>query len=150
MVQWHLRRRLVLVAVVHVGGRDDAAEVAPAGGVLDQQRDVAAVLERHLGAVDGAEAEAGGGHGELHRAAQAVVVGQRERVIAELDRRERQLVGQRRPVEEGEGRVGVELDVHEHMFAYAEAAALVLARRRPEVDAGVDRVLVDLRELVAA
>ena len=44
--------------------------------------------------------------------------------------------------------MGVELDVHEHMFAYAEAATLVLARRRPEVDAGVDRVLVDLGELV--
>ena len=99
----HPRRRLVLVAVMDVGGRDDAAEVAPAGGVLDQQRDVAAVLERHLGAVDRAQAEAGGGHGELHRAAQAVVVGQRERVVAELRRRERQLVGQRGPVEEGEG-----------------------------------------------
>jgi hypothetical protein len=101
-----------------VGGRDDAAEVAPAGGVLDQQRDVAGVLERHLRPVDRPQAEPGGGLGELHRARQAVVVGEREGVVAELRRRGRQLVGERCPVEEGEGRVGVELDVHEHMFAY--------------------------------
>ena len=48
---------------------------------------------------------------ELHRAVDAVVVGQRERLVALLRRRRRQLVGQRGAVEEREGGVGVELDV---------------------------------------
>ena len=52
---------------------------------------------------------------EPHR---PVVVGERERVVAELDRRPHQLVRERGPVEEGEGGVGMELDVHERMFAY--------------------------------
>ena len=56
--------------------------------------------------------------GELHRARDAVVVGERHRPVAELGRGGGQLVGQRGAVEEREGRVGVELDVHcEHMFA---------------------------------
>ena len=53
-----LRGRLGLVAVVLVRDRDDPAEVAPAGRVLDQQRDVAAVLQRHLRPVDRAQPEA--------------------------------------------------------------------------------------------
>ena len=113
------RGRLGLVAVVHVRRRDDPAEVAPAGRVLDQQRDVATVLERHLRPVDRAQPEARGGLRELHRAAQPVMVGERERLIAQLDRRPHQLVRERGPVEEGEGGVGMELDVHERMFASA-------------------------------
>jgi hypothetical protein len=114
----HDGRRLALVAVVHVRGRDDPAEVAPARRVLDQQRDVAAVLERHLRPVDRLQPEAGGGLRELHRAAQAVVVGERERLVPQLHGRPHQLVGERSPVEEGEGGVGMELNVHERMFAY--------------------------------
>ena len=62
--------------------------------------------------------EARGGLRELHRAAQAVVVGERERLVAELRRRPHQLVRERGPVEEGIGGVGMELDEHERMFAY--------------------------------
>jgi hypothetical protein len=52
------------------------------------------------------------------------VIGEGERLVAELERRGHELVGQRRAVEEREGRVAVELDVgHERMFAY-EADAL--------------------------
>ena len=112
------RRRVALVAVVCVRGRDDPAEVAPAGRVLDQQRDVAAVLQRHLRPVDRVQPEARGGLRELHRAAQAVVVGERERLVAERGRRPHQLVRERGPVEEGIGGVGMELSEHERMFAY--------------------------------
>src|SRR3954470_13537684 len=107
----HLWRRLARIAVMDVRRGDDPAQVAPAHRVLDQQRDVAAVLERHLRPVDRAQPEARGGLRELHRAAQAVVVRERERVVAELGRGGRQLVRERGPVEEGEGGVGMELDV---------------------------------------
>ena len=49
--------------------------------------------------------------GELHRAVDGVVIGQRERVVAELERRRGQLLGQRDAVQEGVGGVAVELDV---------------------------------------
>ena len=112
-------RRLVLVAVVDVRAGDDPAQVAPARRVLDQQRDVAAVLiEIHLDPVDGPQPQRLGGHRELHRARDPVVVGDRHRLVPGLDRGGRELRGRGRAVQEGEGRVRVELDVrHEHMFA---------------------------------
>ena len=67
--------------------------------------------EGQLGAGDRAEAEADGGMGELHRAPDPVVVGQRQRRIAELRGGARQLQRGRGAVEEGERRVGVQLDV---------------------------------------
>ena len=114
------RGRLALVPRVGVRAREDPGEVAPAGLRLDQQRDVAAVLEVDLRPVDRLHPEPLGRLRELHRAAHAVVVGQREGLVAELGRRGRQLVGQRGAVEVGEGGVGVQLGVHaiEHMFAY--------------------------------
>ena len=77
-----------------------------------------------------------GGLRELHRAAQPVVVGQRERAVAELGRGGGQLVGQRGAVEEGEGGVGVELGVHacEHMFARGRVRN-VACPNAPGVDA---------------
>ena len=59
----------------------------------------------------------------LHGAVQAVVVGQRERLVALLGRRPGQLDRVRGAVEERVGGVAVELDVgHEHMFAHPRAA----------------------------
>ena len=49
--------------------------------------------------------------GKLHRARHRVVVGQRQRLVAELPRPLRQLVRQRGSVQEGVGRVAVQLDV---------------------------------------
>ena len=48
---------------------------------------------------------------ELERAVDAVVVGERERVVAELGRAGGELLRQRRAVEERVGRVRVQLDV---------------------------------------
>ncbi len=70
-----------------------------------------AALERHLGAGDRAQAERFRGLGELERAVDAVVVGQRERVVAELDGACGELLGQRGAVQERVGRVRVQLDV---------------------------------------
>ena len=49
--------------------------------------------------------------GELERAVEPVVVGQRERLVAQLDRAGAQLLGLRGPVQKGVGRVGMELDI---------------------------------------
>ncbi len=110
-----------------VGARQQPAEVRPAARVAHEQGEMAmlgvlggglAVAEAHLGALDRPQPDRAGRLGELHRARDRVVIGQRERRVAALDRRLRELVGQRCPVEEREGRMAVELDVgHERMFA---------------------------------
>src|SRR5215217_7098436 len=73
---------------------------------------MAAVVEVDLRAVDRLQPEALGRLRELHRAAQPVVVGQREGSVAQLGSRAGQLVRQRGAGEEGEGGVGVELGVY--------------------------------------
>ena len=61
---------------------------------------------------------------ELERAVDAVVVGERERLVPELRRPRGELLRLRGPVQERVGAVGVQLDVahpsvlHEHTFAY--------------------------------
>ena len=70
-----------------------------------------AACERDLGAGDRAQAEVLRGLGELERAVDAVVVGQRERVVAELGGPGGELLGQRGAVEERVRRVRVQLDV---------------------------------------
>ena len=87
------------------------AEVRVAARVLDEQRDVRAALERHLRAGDRPDAERLRRVRELERAVDPVVVGERERLVAELGRAKRQLLRQRRTVEEGVRRMRVELDV---------------------------------------
>ena len=94
-----------------VGERQQAAEIAPATLGGDQQRQVAAVGEAQLGAVDRAQPQSAGGMRKLHRAVDAVMVGQRERLMAELERGGGELLGQRGAVKEGVGGVAVELDV---------------------------------------
>src|SRR5204863_9811416 len=68
----------------------------------------------HLCPVDRPQTQSTRGDRELHRPRDGVVVGQRERPIAELLRGWNELVGQRRAIEEREGRMAVELDVHEN------------------------------------
>ncbi len=78
---------------------------------LDEERHVRTVGERHLRARDRPYAELLRGERELERAAEPVVVGEGERLVAELGRADRELLRQRGAVEEREGRVGVQLDV---------------------------------------
>ena len=112
------RRRLSAIARVGMRAREDPAQVAPALLGVDQQGEMAPVVEVQLRPVDGLEPEPAGRLRELHRAREPVVVGQREGAVAELGRGGGQLVRQRGAVEEREGGVGVQLGVHcEHMFA---------------------------------
>ena len=90
---------------------EDPAEVRVAAAALAEEREVGSVRERDLGAGDRAQAEVLGGVGELERAVDAVVVGERERLVAELRRAGRELLRLRRPVEERVRRVRVQLDV---------------------------------------
>ena len=69
------------------------------------------VVDSQLRAGDRAHAEAAAGVRELHRAPDAVVVGERNRRIAVDGRGGRQLLGARSTVEERIGRVGVQLGV---------------------------------------
>ena len=59
--------------------------------------------ERHLGAGDRPDAERLRRVGELERAVDAVVVGERERVVAELGGARGELLGQRGAVQERVG-----------------------------------------------
>ena len=70
-----------------------------------------AVRQRHLGAGDRPDAEVLRGVGELERAVDAVVVGERERGIPEFGGADGELLRQRRTVEEGVRRVRMQLDV---------------------------------------
>jgi hypothetical protein len=71
------------------------------------------VLDRQLAAGDRPHAECLGRVRELERSAEVVVIGQRERVVALLVGLRDQLLRARRAVEEGVGRVAVELRVGE-------------------------------------
>ena len=99
------RQRLgsFLRARVRVRGREEAAEVRVAAGRLDEQRHVRPTGEGHLGAGDRADADELRRVRELERAVDALVVGERERLVAELGRAQRELLGVRGAVEEGVG-----------------------------------------------
>ena len=90
---------------------EQPAEVRVALGALDEQRDVAAAFESDLRAGDRPQPERFRRVGELERAVHAVVVGERERLVAELGGPRGELLGLRSAVEERVCRVAVELDV---------------------------------------
>ena len=97
--------------LVAVRGGEEAAQVRVPARRLDQERDVRAVGERHLGAGDGAQPERLRRVGELERAVDPVVIGERERLVSELDRAGRELLGLGGAVEKRVGGVAVKLDV---------------------------------------
>jgi hypothetical protein len=76
------------------------AEVRVPGRVLDEQRHVRAVGEAHLRPRDRPDAERLRRVGELERAVDAVVVGERERLVAELGGARGELLRLGRSVEE--------------------------------------------------
>ena len=93
-------RQRRLEPVVRVREGEQPAEVRVAPRRLDKQRDMGAALERHLRAGDRPHAEGLRRVRELERAVDAVVVGERERLVAELGGPDHELLGLRRPVEE--------------------------------------------------
>ncbi len=91
------RQRLAILsprsARSRVRGRQEPAEVRVARPALHEQRDVRSSVERHLRARDRPDAEVLRRVRELERAVDAVVVGERERLVAELGRPRRELFG---------------------------------------------------------
>ena len=78
----------------------------------------ALVYDANLRAVDRLQPGRLRGLRELHRAAEIVVVGQRQRAVALSYRGVNELIGARGAVKEGKGRMTVEFCVqHERMFA---------------------------------
>jgi hypothetical protein len=77
-----------------------AAQVGVPLGRLDEQREVSAAGEADLGAGDRPDAERLRRLGELERAADSVVVGECQRVVAEVGGTGGELLGLRGPVEE--------------------------------------------------
>jgi hypothetical protein len=100
--------RVVAGAAVRL--RDQPAEVAVAGRILDQEGEVE-VLDGELRSDDRSDVEVLAGMRELHRAPQPVVVGERESGISELGRRGRELEWGRGPIQERERGMTVQLDV---------------------------------------
>ena len=74
---------------------------------------MAAVEQRQLGAGDGLDAGVDGVLGELHRPVQPVVVGRGQGRVPQVEGAPDQLLRLRRAVEEGEGRMEVQLDVRQ-------------------------------------
>ncbi len=137
LVERRLSRRLGLLPgrpCMCVRCRDQPAEVRVALRRLDEDGDMGAVGEGELGAGDRADAEVLGRVRELERAVDAVVVGERERRIAELGCTDGQLLRQRGAVEERVRGVGVELDVRHR-------SPLRGARREPLLPASPVRKL---------
>ena len=93
------------------GGEDPAEVRVPPAASRQSKVTCDAAFERDLGAGDRADAELLRRVRELERAVDAVVVGQRERRIAERGRPGGQLLRMGRPVEERVRRMAVELDV---------------------------------------
>jgi hypothetical protein len=85
---------------VRVRGGEEAAEARVALRRLDEQRHVRAADQCHLGAGDRTDAEVLRRVCELERAVDAVVVGERDRLVAELGGAEGELLRVRGAVEE--------------------------------------------------
>ena len=79
-------------ARVCVRSREEAAEVCVAARRLDEQCHVRAAAKRYLRAGDRPDADCLCRVRELERPAHPVVIGERERLVAELGGRERQLL----------------------------------------------------------
>ena len=125
-----------LGAGARMGAGDQAAQVRVAGAGGSEQREVeglaVAVARRQLAAGDGLQAELVHRVCKGERPTQVVVIGQRDGAIPERRRPRRQLLGLRSSVEKRVGAMGVQLRVHERMFAQnpiASDSKRVLARR---------------------
>src|SRR5262245_42563122 len=96
---------------------DQPAEARPTTRVLDQQGDVDGTgepppgVDGQLRTYDRPDPDPRAGVCELHRPADVVVVGEPQRLVAEIRCRGRQLSRVGGAVEEGVGRVAVQLDV---------------------------------------
>jgi hypothetical protein len=96
---------------------EDPAEVRVALAVLTEQGDVEASGEGHLRTGDRTDPGVLRRMGELERAVDAVVVGQRQRRVAELRGAHGELLRMRGAVEERERRMAVQFDISRSHYA---------------------------------
>ena len=109
------RERGAPAIAVHARARDERGEIAVARAIFGEEhemvRHAAVAAHGDLGADDALERTAVARLREGDDAAQLIVIGERERVVAELHRAIDELVGMRRAIEERERGVAVQLDV---------------------------------------
>ena len=96
---------------LHMRPRDEPAQVRVPMRVLRQHRHMTVAGEGEFGARDRLQPVGTGEPRELHRTVQPVVIGERQRGIAQFERAHRELLRPRRPIEKGIGRVRVQFDV---------------------------------------
>ena len=129
---------------------EKAAQVRVAIRVFSQKCDVVAHLglldarktlsQCDFGARNRLQIGASSGVRELHRAVQTVVIGEGEGRVAQLHGSHHELFGVGRPVQKGESRVAVQLDVGDRHNVFAPLVSRVfgtLARRRPSPSCGL-------------
>ena len=97
-----------------VEGGQEAAEVAVAGAGFGEQGEMRAIGEGDFGAGDGCHAGGIGHPGELHRAVEAIVIGDGQRDVAEADRLVDDVFREGGAIEEGVGGVEVQLGIDRH------------------------------------
>ena len=104
------------------------------------------LIDRQFRADDGSQTRLLRGLMESRRAVHAIGVEQRERGIAERGRALDERFGQRRSLQEAEGRRGVELDVHGSIDnALDEPSAFAASRLRRDKPAFADTPQCDRR-----
>ena len=112
------RRSLARVgARVRMRRRHEPAEVGVAGAVGREQGQVGAVIEGHLHARDRLDPQPLACVRELHRPPQAVVVGERDRLVAVHRGGRGDLLRRRRPVQERVRGVGMQLGVRQRSLS---------------------------------
>ena len=80
--------------------------------IFDEERELTAVRQRHLGADERREAEPGGGAVQPRRAVDAVLIHERDGGLLEPGGLLGKVLRQRRRLEEAEGAPSMQLDVH--------------------------------------
>src|SRR5205823_7145238 len=110
-----LEPRIASIVTAEMSLGNQPAEVRVPFRRLREQRHVGTVEQGQLRAGDRLETELFRFLRERHRAVQPVVVGERERGVAELRRGERELLGERSAVEKRKRRMAVKLDIHRTM-----------------------------------
>ena len=105
-------RRPLALGRAHLDPGDEPAEVLVPLAILGEERELAAVVERHLGAHQRGEAEAGARAVEPRRAEHAVAIDQRDGALIEPRGLLGEGLGERGRLEKAEGTASVELHVH--------------------------------------
>ena len=132
------RLRALLGTRLRMGCGQQPAEVRVARSRLHEKRDVRSPLERHFGAGDRPDAEMLRRVCKLERPVDAVVIGERERLVAELGCAGGELLRLRGAVEERVRRVRVQFDVRHYPARWMSRTSPVPAWASVSAPAGIE------------